>query len=172
MFKLLFKYVIPTVLFLVTGLVFYNYFYGSAEEKEQSRQIISKVTGLGQEVFNLLVTEQGKFQDGKYDDALDKIGSAIDSMKQFAGTASDRGREWINYLNDLQSRKQQLESELQFLKQQELAASQPGTAQPRSFGGQQSPDANREAMIADLERRISELAQATESLASQMGGSN
>jgi len=73
-------------LLLVVGILVYNFFFGSATEKAQSREIFEKVGELGKAGISLLKSEKEKFDDGKYDDALDKIGGLFEKVK---GTAED-----------------------------------------------------------------------------------
>lgn len=80
MIKLLVRYLVPLVLLLSTFLVGYNYFLGNEEEKEQSRQIVAKVTNLGRDILGLLQSEKEKFDAGKYDDAIGRIQSGIDQL--------------------------------------------------------------------------------------------
>ena len=108
MFKLLFKYVIPLAIVVVGFILGYNYFFGSAEEKENSKAIISKISGLGQDVFNLLVSEKDKFDEGKYNDALEKIGSGISYLKTKATELADGGKQWLQKLDELEQEKQEL----------------------------------------------------------------
>ena len=78
MIKSAFKLVAFLLVVLVVGIVAYNYFLGTEEEQENSRRIIDQVRGLGSSVVNLLYSEKEKFDQGKYDSALEKIGDAIE----------------------------------------------------------------------------------------------
>ncbi|MFK8114987.1 MAG: hypothetical protein AB8B91_22485, partial [Rubripirellula sp.] len=78
MVKTLFK----LVLVLVVGLLSYNYFFGTAEEKERSRQVVAQVGELTSSVVDLLKTEKQKYDAGKYDAAFSKIKTAIGIERQ------------------------------------------------------------------------------------------
>ena len=67
------RFIISTAFFLTIGLLSYNYFFGTAEEKEQAQEIFSKgaeVVGAG---AGLLKSEYQKYQEGKYDEALENV---------------------------------------------------------------------------------------------------
>ena len=92
----------------VVGLVAYNFFLGTAEEKEQSREIINKVKEVGQSGVDLIKAEKEKFDAGKYDDALDKIGGLVDKLKS---KAQDSG-ETLDKLRNLEGKKNELKDRL------------------------------------------------------------
>lgn len=75
------KSIIKVALFLIVGILGYNYFFGSPEEKAKSKTIINKAVDIGRDGVGLLKEEIGKFKSGKYDDALDKVGAAINKTK-------------------------------------------------------------------------------------------
>jgi hypothetical protein len=75
------KNAIKILLLLVVGVVAYNLFFGTEEEQEQSKEIISDVKDFSKSAWNLLKTEHQKFKDGKYDDAVDKIEGGVDKLK-------------------------------------------------------------------------------------------
>lgn len=77
------------LLLVVVAIIVYNYFFGTAEEKQQSEKIINEVRDLGRSAWNLLKTEKEKFDEGKYDEALNKIGGLIDNLKDKAETLKD-----------------------------------------------------------------------------------
>ena len=91
---------------LVAGILVYNYFLGSETEKAQSKEIFSEVKDLGKAAWGLLKTEKEKFDDGKYDDAIDKIGGLFDSLKRKAKNLEDSGI--LDQLAELEKRKEQL----------------------------------------------------------------
>lgn len=103
------RFIITTILFLVIFLLSYNYFFGTAEEKEQAREIFSKgaeVVGAG---ADLLKSEYQKYQDGKYDEALDNVGHLLNNVKEQSGELfadieswNRRKNEWEQKKNDLQ----------------------------------------------------------------------
>lgn len=90
--------IISTAVVLVIGLLVYNYFFGTVQEKEQAKEIFGKgaeIVGAG---TDLLKAEYQKFRDGKYDKALDKIGNLLGDLKE-------KGGELVNEIDDWQERK-------------------------------------------------------------------
>ena len=85
----LIKTLLKLVLLLVIGLLGYNYFFGTEEEKYQSREIVDKAKDLGSEAWNLLRSEKEKLSDGKYDDALDRLDNLYRDLSQEAGKLGD-----------------------------------------------------------------------------------
>lgn len=75
------KGLIKLGLLLVVGLIGYNYFLGDEAEQAQSKEIIDKVKDLGQSGVDLVKAEKQKFDAGKYDDAVDKVGRLFEHLK-------------------------------------------------------------------------------------------
>lgn len=94
-------------LFLVAGILVYNYFFGTPEEKAQSKEVFSNVKNLTKSAVDLLRTEKTKFDDGKYDDAVDKISGVIDDLKGKAEKLDDN-RELLGQIAELESKQRQL----------------------------------------------------------------
>ena len=92
------KSILKLAIVLVIGIVAYNYFLGTPEEKASSEKIIGKVADIGKAGWGLLKGEYQKFRDGKYDKALDKIGGLLDKAKQ-------KGGEFVSDIKDWEARK-------------------------------------------------------------------
>ncbi|GJM36172.1 MAG: hypothetical protein DHS20C18_51730 [Saprospiraceae bacterium] len=95
---------------LIVGILIYNYFFGSPEEKTQSKEIFHKVGELGKAGINLLKTEKGKFDEGKYDEALDNIGGLFQKLKKKAEDINDS--ELLDKLADLEKTREGLADKL------------------------------------------------------------
>lgn len=117
------KSIIRVGLFLVAGILVYNYFYGSDTEKEQSKQFFQEVKDLGGIAWDLLKSEKEKLDEGKYDEALDNIGGLFERMKSEA----EKGGQAITRINDLELERQNLEDRLQRMQQENTASSAPQT---------------------------------------------
>ncbi len=102
--------IIKIGLLLLVGILIYNYFFGNTEEKAQSKEIFSKVGELGKAGFALLKTEKEKFDQGKYDDALEKIGGLFKTMKKRAEDINDSGA--VDKLLELERRRKTLEEKV------------------------------------------------------------
>lgn len=102
---------------LVLGILVYNAFFGNEAEKAQSKEIFGKVRDLGKDSWGLLKSEKAKYQEGKYDGAVDKventvdrIGSLLGGLEKTAKDLNDSGA--IDKLNALQARQEKLEGYL------------------------------------------------------------
>jgi len=98
---------------LVLGLLGYNYFYGTAEEKAQSKKIINTTKEAGGKVIKsiggLLKNERQKFDDGKYDEAMSKVTPFMKNLKEKAQNQGGKFKDEVAALND---EKKQLEKEI------------------------------------------------------------
>lgn len=83
------KSILRLLVIVVVAIVVYNLFFGTEQEKKQSTEIINNVRDLGRSAWNLLKSEKEKFDEGKYDDALNKIGGLIENLKEKAQTLQD-----------------------------------------------------------------------------------
>ena len=155
MIKLLFKYLIPLALVLTGFLVGYNYFFGTAEEQQQSKLIVSKIKDLGSEVFNLLHTEKEKYDAGKFDDALNKIGSSISFLKEQAVNAADGGQALLDQLRQLDQQKAEIQSQIANLN----ASSDPNARMMQASG----------VTVESLGAQLEQLAEQTERIGLQFG---
>lgn len=98
---------------LVIGIVLYNYFLGTPEERKQSEAIFREVGELGKSVVELVKSEKEKFDAGKYDQALEKIGSIF---RDIEGAASE-DRDMLSELDRLEAKRQELMERLQELEE-------------------------------------------------------
>lgn len=103
---------IKLAIFLVAGILVYNYFFGTAEEKAQSKEIFSDVKSLTKSAVGLVKSEKEKFNEGKYDEAVDKIGGLIDNLKGKAEKLEDN-RELLDQIAELQQQQRSLETKLE-----------------------------------------------------------
>lgn len=111
------KSAIKIGLLLVVGIVAYNLFFGTEEEQEQSKEIISDVKDFSVSAWNLLKNEHQKFKDGKYDDAVDKIEVGVDKLKDIYATVRDKAQDLedsglMDQLDDLEKRRKDLEEKI------------------------------------------------------------
>lgn len=127
------RFIISTSFFLVIGLLSYNYFFGTTEEKEQAQEIFSKgaeVVGAG---AGLLKSEYQKYQEGKYDEALENVSHLLSKLKDQGGDLLEEIESWKQRKNDWEQKKNDLQQLLD--------------ADPDAIGGEQVKRA-----IAELEK--------------------
>ena len=106
---------------LVIGIVGYNYFLGTPEEKEKAKNTISKVKeagkvvggvllDLGKDGVALLKEEREKFREGKYDKAVDKVGGLISQIKE---KVEGSGGALLEQVKDLEKQKDAIAEQLE-----------------------------------------------------------
>lgn len=105
------KSLIRLALLLVVGILVYNYFLGSESEKETSKKIFGEVRDLGKATWDLLKSEKEKFDEGKYDEAVDKVGSLIDRLRGHAETLEDN-KDIIARINELDQERKDLSNKI------------------------------------------------------------
>ena len=99
---------------LVVGLLVYNFFLGTPEEKAQTQQVLDKGKDVLVSVGDLLKSEKDKFDAGKYDDALDKVGTAFEDIREKAEDFSDQ--DYLGRLDKLEDKRQELQKDLEEVK--------------------------------------------------------
>ena len=88
---------------LVVGLVFFNYFLGTPDEKAKAKNTISKAKEAGKVIGGVLL-------EGKYDNAIKEVGELISNIKnQVEGVDG----EMLDRINDLEKQKESIEGELE-----------------------------------------------------------
>ena len=99
---------------LVIGLVAYNFFFGTPEEKAKSKEIIGKVSDIGKAGVGLIKEEVAKFKEGKYDRALDKIENGLTSAKE---QLQDSGGQLMDNIESWEGKKEAWSKERDRLKE-------------------------------------------------------
>ncbi len=84
------RFILRIGLMLVVGLLLYNYFLGTPEEKASSERIFNDVKDLGKSAWALLKQEKEKLNEGKYDEALTRIEDVFASIKGEAEKNNDQ----------------------------------------------------------------------------------
>ena len=157
MFRTLFK----LALFLVAGILTYNYFFGTSTEKENSRKVFGEMRDVVVSVGSLIKEEKAKFDAGKYDAALDKLGGAYRAIRERAEYVDQKV---LKRLDGLEQRKAQLEQDLNTIEQKDEQSANPAPAPKK--GVKQDPKAAEQtaAKAADLMRRKEKLQKQLDSL--------
>lgn len=138
---------------LVAGILIYNYFFGSNDEQENSRKVFGQIRGIVSSVGQLVRSEKDKFDAGKYDAALDKLGGVYKAMRTQARHLDEKV---IKRLDGLEDRKAELEQELN-----EIEA---GEQQAQAAPANKKKDPKAVAKAADQTRRKEELFRELQSL--------
>ncbi len=98
-------------LMLLVGILIYNYFFGSVEEKDTSKKIFTEVRDLGKATWGLLRSEKQKFNEGKYDEAVDKVDGLLDRLRGHAKTIDDN-KDLLTRLDRLDRERNELEEKI------------------------------------------------------------
>jgi hypothetical protein len=107
-------------LLLVVGILVYNYFMGTPEEKASSKEIFRQVGQLGKATWGLLKSEKSKLDEGKYDTALDKMDNIYTNLRSHARSNNDL--ETLERLAALERERQALEERMMEIDQAKDAA--------------------------------------------------
>jgi len=108
--KTMIRTILKLGIIVVLGLLGYNYFFGDATEKAQSREIVGKAKDLGKDAWELLKSERTKMKEGKYDGALEKLDGLYGNLKERAGELADSDA--LSRINELTQRRDELEKAL------------------------------------------------------------
>lgn len=103
------------ILFVVAVVLIYNYFFGDDREKQASEQIVQQVKDLGKSIGDVLISEKDKIQEGKYDEALDKVG---DFIKNLRSNSDSMDVDDLRKLNELERKKLEMEKHIQEIDQE------------------------------------------------------
>ncbi len=149
-------------LIVLACIVGYNYFFGTDEERDQSRKIFGQMKGLAGSAVSLIRAEKDKFNHGKYDQALDKLGTVYRGLRDKAKYLDEKV---LGRLDNLEQRKQALEQELKALDAEPQAAA-PAPADAKKVKKKNpKEDQLMAAKAADLERKKAELMKKLDDLA-------
>ncbi len=94
---------------LVIGILIYNLFLGTDEEKQGAKKIVGEMKDVGVAVKDLLKAEKEKFDKGKYDKAIDKIGNMLSGLKRNAKEFDER---YVQRIEELERKRKALKEEL------------------------------------------------------------
>lgn len=115
MIRTLFK----IALILIAGILVYNYFFGTNEEQENSRKVFGQIRGVVVSVGDLVRSERDKYDAGKYDAALSKLGGVYRAIREQAKHVDSKV---IGRLEELENRKAQLQQELHSIEEEDQRA--------------------------------------------------
>ncbi|MBI1223662.1 MAG: hypothetical protein GC192_00370 [Bacteroidetes bacterium] len=103
------KSVLKLLAILVIGILIYNLFLGTDEEKQGAKRIVGEMKDVGVAVGDLLKSEKEKFDKGKYDKAVDKVGSVLSSLRD---KAKDFDKKYTKRLDELERKRKELKDQI------------------------------------------------------------
>ncbi len=104
-FIIMIRKILTLAVVLALGLLAYNSFFGTAQEKEQAAEIRGKMKSIAVDLKNLVMSEKEKFDKGKFDDDIDKLSGIVSNIKD---KAVSLGNEYSDKVEDLEKIKDQL----------------------------------------------------------------
>lgn len=135
---------------LVLCILVYNFFLGTSEEKEQSRKIFGEMRDVVTSVGQLVKSERAKFDAGKYDAALDKLGGAYRTIRSQAEYVDEKV---LKRLDELEKRKAELDRELETIQQGDEQSAAPAPAPKKGLKKDPNAEAQKAAKAADQQKR-------------------
>lgn len=102
-------FLVKLAVIVVVGVLAWNYFFGTAEEKAQSTKTFGQMKDVAVSVGQLAKSEKEKFDAGKYDAALDKLGETYKALREGAQKVDAK---LLKRIDELEKRKQALQQEL------------------------------------------------------------
>lgn len=161
-------------LVLIVAILVYNRFFGTSAEKEQSKKIFGEMRDVVVSVGQLVKSEKTKFDAGKYDGALEKLGGAYRAIRQQAENVDAKV---LKRLDELERRKTALQSELDSIEQidQQLQSAPPPAkkglkADPKAEQTLSSKNADQERRKAELQQQMEQLIKDSDDLLKQAQG--
>jgi cytochrome c556 len=142
-------FVIKAAIVVVIGVLAWNYFFGTSEEKAQSAKTFGQMKEVAVSVGELAKSEKEKYDAGKYDAALDKLGATYKKLRE---GARKMDASLLKRIDDLEQRKRELRQELDDIQKTDTAS---------------NPQAERKA---ELGRELERLRLDSDTLVKESGG--
>lgn len=102
-------FVIKAGIVVVIGVLAWNYFFGTDAEKAQSAKTFGQMKEVAVSVGELAKSEKEKYDAGKYDAALDKLGATYKKLRE---GAQKMDASLLKRIDELDKRKRALKQEL------------------------------------------------------------
>lgn len=113
---------------LVAGVLAYNYFFGTPEEQAHSSKTFNQIKEIGVSVRELALSEKEKYDAGKYDTVLEKLGAAYKAAREGAQKL-DAGV--LKQVDELEARRGELKRELDSIERDEADADKAASAKQK-----------------------------------------
>ena len=114
---------ISLVFFFVVGWLIYTQVlgFGTEEEKETGKELVQSAKKTLSGVFGILSNETKKFKDGTYDDAIDKLGSLLDDLRD-KNKANGGDTELQTKLEELKKEEERIKDEITTAKKTKMTS--------------------------------------------------
>lgn len=97
-----------TLIILLAGYVGYMYFFGKGDDKAKAELIVQETKSLGKAVGDFLSTQKEKYDEGEFDNLIDKVGAMLDKLKS---SDQQTSKEVKDNLKDLQDELRQIDTD-------------------------------------------------------------
>jgi predicted transcriptional regulator of viral defense system len=144
--KTMIGFLIKLAIFVVAGVLAYNYFFGTAEEKAHSTKVFGQVKEVAVSVGELAKSEKDKYDAGKYDAALDKLAGAYQTAREGAQKVDTS---LLKRIAELEKRKEALKKELASIERQEQQTSSDDKSAARQAERKSRLERDLDRLIAD-----------------------
>lgn len=99
------KSLIKLAFILLVGILVYNYFLGTPSEKQGAEKIFNEVKDVAVGIKDLVKSEKEKFDAGKYDKAVDKVGELLSTLRK---NAREFDEKYLDRIGDLEKKQEEL----------------------------------------------------------------
>lgn len=150
------KNLIMLLIVVVIGWIAYATFFGNDQDKNLRDNLLDNVISLGKSVGNVFSHESDKFQKGAYDDALKKMGEAINNLRQTSEEVEDADK-YASQLKEIEAKKAELEKMAASLENQENGN---GMSRPAGTADKRKVDELGQEILKELEELGKEIKKA------------
>jgi cytochrome c556 len=158
-FKAMIRSILKIGIVLIFAVLGYNRFFGSDEEKEQSKKVFGQMRGVVTSVAGVVRGERDKFEAGKYDKVMEKLGAAYSTVRDKAQYVDEKV---IKRLDELENRKAKLQREIDNVEAE--PASAPAAQPKKGLKKTTREDEAKAAKEAEIKARRTELQRQMEEL--------
>jgi len=109
---------ISLVILAVIGLMGYNMFFGTEEDKARGQAVAKETKELVGSVIGFLKAEKENYDSGKFDNAMQKLNKAVKNVSQ---KAQEIGGSMPERVRQLEDKKNQLDELIQIKKNSKMA---------------------------------------------------
>jgi type II secretory pathway component PulM len=158
---------INLALLLVVAILIYNFFFGTDEERASSKKVFGQMRGVVTSVAGVVRSERDKFDAGKYDKVMDKLGDAYKTVRDKAQYVDGKV---LQRLGDLEQRKAELEKEIDSIEAEPAPTPEPTSTKKglkkstRDEELKASKEADLKARKAELQREMEQLIKDSEQM--------
>ena len=70
-----------TLILLLAAYIGYMYYFGKGEDKSNAQTIVHETKDLGKAVGDFLSKQKDKYDEGEFDQLIDKLGKSLEKLK-------------------------------------------------------------------------------------------